>query len=182
MTSKYTIGNLYPWVYTLDVSQTKNKAFLDWNREFGIHLIFKTQIRDLNPSYPHDGHDWVPSRDLNFYKQNLRPKTPQILAKRSLPRLYIRIWWPDATSLPANPSAALLQHGVSWSVARSKLRKECSGGAIKMWIHQVFATYEYNLNINLSHHVQGYNGKPSWNPNFYTTGFIKPKLLLKIPC
>lgn len=46
------------------------------------------------------------------------------------------------------------------------------------------ATYNiYNLNKKLLHHVQGYHGKPSWNPNFYTTGFMKfPKYGNKNPC
>ena len=71
-----------------------------------------------------------------IFPTKISDQKPQIEQKdrMRLRRLELRIRWPDATSLPANPSAALLQHGVSWSSAAlgSKFRKECSGGAIKM--------------------------------------------------
>ena len=36
----------------------------------------------------------------------------------------------------------------------------------------------YNPNIQPWTNKQGYNGEPSWNPNFYITSFMKTKLLL----
>jgi len=46
----------YLKINMLDASQSKHKTLVDCNPEVGIHLMFSTQIMDLNPSYPHDGY------------------------------------------------------------------------------------------------------------------------------
>ena len=127
----------------LDASQSKHKTFADWNREFGIDLMFSTQIIWIRhilmmAMFEFQVATWIFFSNQNFWSKIADWTKGQHLSVvwnfgfgGLMQQVFLQIQTLHYCSM-VFPGRQRLG---------SKFRKECSGGAMKMWFHQVLATY-----------------------------------------